>query len=251
MCNKRRKSKHIHIRFFAELNDLLPSSKRGKPIQIEIGDHPTVKDVIERCGIPHTEVDLITIRGESMDFSYTVQDGDRINVYPVFETIDITPLLRLRPEPLGHPQFVLDVHLGTLARYLRLIGFDAVFRIDADDAELARISDTEHRILLTRDRGLLKRNQVTRGYCIRHDDPREQIREVIYRFDLRSRARPFSRCLECNGKLHPVRKDSVRNLVPPKVYEYQRSFSKCESCKRIFWPGTHYRYLQKFLEDWL
>ena len=242
---------NVNIRFYAELNDFLPESKRGKPMRIHIRGRATVKDVIERCGIPHTEVDLITVDGTTRDFSYIVKSHDRINVYPMFETIDITPLLRVRPEPLRDSKFILDVHLGTLARYLRLLGYDTAFQTDMDDEELALISAREHRILLTRDRGLLKRNTVTHGYCIRHDDPLEQIREVIQRFDLKSRAKPFTRCLECNGKLHPVDKESVRNLIPPKVYEYQQTFARCDSCEKIFWPGTHYLRLRKHVEEWL
>src|SRR5262249_31383318 len=151
------------FRFYAELNDFLPPGRRGVTFTYSFEGSPSIKDLIEALGVPHTEVDLILVNGESVDFAYRVREGDRISVYPVFESLDITPLLRVRPRPLRETRFVLDTHLGRLAAYLRLLGFDTLYRNDAGDDELARISSGEGRILLTRDRGLLKRSQVTHG----------------------------------------------------------------------------------------
>lgn len=153
----------VTIRCYAELNDFLPRQRRYRSFTHPWPGRTSIKDLIESLGIPHTEIDLILVNGKSVDFSYLVQPGDRISVYPVFESIDITPLVRVRPRPLREPRFVLDTHLGKLASYLRLLGFDTVYQNDADDATLARISATEHRILLTQDRGLLKRRLVTHG----------------------------------------------------------------------------------------
>ncbi|MCL4402662.1 MAG: Mut7-C ubiquitin/RNAse domain-containing protein, partial [Acidobacteria bacterium] len=136
------------FRFYAELNDFLAPERRARPFDREFIDASTVKDMIESFGIPHTEVDLILANGESVDFDYIVRDGDRISVYPMFEALDISPLLRVRPRPLRDPRFVLDIHLGRLAGYLRMMGFDTLYRNDYTDAELARISRDEHRILL-------------------------------------------------------------------------------------------------------
>lgn len=172
--------------------------------------------MIESLGVPHTEVDLILVDGEPVDFSYIVQNGDRISVYPVFEAVDITPLVRLRAHPLRVVRFVLDNHLGKLATYLRLLGFDALYRNDYNDEVLARLSVEERRILLTRDRGLLKRGGITHGYCVRGTDPEQQLLEVIRRFDLGSATRPFNRCLLCNSLLEPVSKEAVSHRLPPK-----------------------------------
>jgi hypothetical protein len=210
-----------------------------------------VKDLIEAIGVPHTEVDLILANGQSVGFDYAVRDGDRISVYPVFESLDITPILRVRPEPLRRTRFVLDTHLGRLAAYLRLVGFDALYRNDFSDEELADISRDERRILLTRDRGLLKRSRVTHGYCVRATDPRQQLGEICRRFDLHGAARPFTRCLRCNGLLHAVPKADVEYLLPPGTAERYEEYAQCESCGQVYWPGSHHRRMRHLVDDTL
>jgi len=198
----------VYFRFYAELNDFLPLERRMLGFVHTFEKNPSVKDTIEALGVPHTEVDLILVNGESVDFAYLLRDGDRISVYPVFEAIDITPLLRVRPQPLREIRFVLDVHLGKLANYLRLFGFDTLYQNDYEDAQLAQISRSEKRILLTRDMGLLKRNLVTHGYFLRETNPKFQLREIIRRFDLFRLITPFRRCISCNGLVHLVDKIS-------------------------------------------
>ena len=240
------------FRFYAELNYFLsPALRSGTGFEHEFSGHVSIKDMIESIGVPHTEVDLLLVNGTSVDFQYLVRDGDSISVNPVFEALDIRPLLRLRPEPLRVPRFVLDAHLGRLAAYLRLLGLDAVYRNDFSDAELAGISAAEQRILLTRDRGLLKRSAVTRGYCVRSSAPREQAREVVERFDLRASNAPFRRCLSCNGLLQPVEKQSVGNQLPPGTRNRFDEFYRCRDCGKIYWPGSHYARLQALVEEFL
>jgi uncharacterized protein with PIN domain/sulfur carrier protein ThiS len=205
----------VYFRFYAELNDFLPKSKRQVTFAFPLQNRTSVKDLIESLGVPHTEVDLILVNGESVDFSYIVQPNDRVSVYPVFESIDVTPLVRVRPQPLREPRFVLDTHLGRLAAYLRMFGFDTLYRNDYLDEELARLSSTEHRILLTRDPGLLKRSIVTHGYAVRASNPKRQLGEVLQRFDLFGAVSPFARCLRCNGLLHPVSKEEISNRLLP------------------------------------
>jgi hypothetical protein len=236
------------VRFYAELNDFLLPGRRMRPFAYGFEGNPSVKDLIEALGVPHTEVDLILIDGESVDFSYQVQDGSRISVYPVFESIDISPLVRVRPHPLRETRFVLDTHLGRLADYLRMLGFDTLYRNDYGDTELAQISSTEGRILLTRDRGLLKRSQVTHGYCIRDTNPRRQVVEVVRRFDLSRSILPFVRCLRCNGLLQPVRKEVIRDRLAPKTRQYYDEFHLCPACDRIYWKGSHYDQMRRFIE---
>jgi uncharacterized protein with PIN domain len=220
------------FRFYAELNDFLPPERRFVPFDYDFLDVATVKDRVESFGVPHTEIDLILANGEPVDFNYRVQDGDRISVYPVFEAFDIAPVNRLRPEPLRDPRFVLDVHLGRLARYMRMLGFDAAWQAGATDPELARISKEEHRILLTRDVGLLKRGAVTHGYWVRETAPRLQIAEVVSRFDLVRRAAPFTRCMHCNLPL-----SRVTGLL-----------HRCAACGRVFWQGSHYDRMQRLID---
>ena len=235
------------FRFYAELNDFLPPARRQTAFPHAFQGRASIKDMIESLGVPHTEVDLILINGRSVDFQHPVRDGDTISVYPVFESLDIQPILHLRPEPLRHPTFILDIHLGRLAAYLRLLGFDALYRNDFSDESLARLASQQRRIVLTRDRGLLKRTIITRGYCVRSDSPRRQIREVVDRFDLSRSAAPFRRCLACNGLLRPVEKQAVLDRLPPGTRERFDEFYQCSDCGRVFWPGSHYARLQNIL----
>ncbi len=237
------------FRFYAELNDFLPAERRQRifPCSFELSG--SVKDMIESLGVPHTEVDLILANGRSVDFAYLVRDGDHISVYPVFESIDISPVLRVRPEPLREPAFVLDVHLGQLAVYLRMLGFDTLYRNDYADEELARTSSQEGRILLTRDRGLLKRTIVTHGYCLRTTDPRQQVIEVLRRFDLWNAVAPFRRCLHCNTPLQSVDKAEISHRLDAQTKEYYDHFRLCPTCDRIYWRGSHFKRMEAFVES--
>ena len=191
----------------------------SQTVQRSFNGRPSIKDLIEATGVLHTKIDLLLVNGESVDFGYRVRDGDRISVYPVFESVDIGAITRVRPEPLRDLQFVLDVHLGRLAAYLRLAGFDAVYRNDHDDAELANIA-SDGRVLLTRDQGLLKRRAVTRGYWLRTTSPRAQLAEVLRRFDLSKAVRPFSRCLRCNALVRRVPKADLIEELPPRTRQF-------------------------------
>jgi len=239
--------KHARVRFYGDLNDFLPPEKRGVAVDYFFEVSGSVKDMIETLGVPHTEVDLILVNSESVDFSWLVKDANLVSVYPLFSTIDITPIMRVRPQPLRHIRFVLDIHLGRLATYLRLLGFDSLYRNDFRDEELARISCIEDRILLTRDRGLLKRARITYGYCVRESDIRRQVLEVLRRFDLFSSIAPFRRCLRCNELLQPVSKESIRHKLPPRVERDYNEFHICPVCGRIYWKGTHYERMHTFI----
>ncbi|HSW52088.1 MAG TPA: Mut7-C RNAse domain-containing protein, partial [Sulfuricaulis sp.] len=153
----------VQLRFYEELNDFLPPERRKVSFTHELTRRTSIKDLIESFGVPHTEVEVILVNGRSVDFSHIVQPGDRISVYPMFESLDISPLLRLRDKPLREPRFVIDANLGQLARYLRLLGFDVLYRNSFTDREVARIAGEEGRIVLTRDRALLQHKIITHG----------------------------------------------------------------------------------------
>ncbi len=232
------------FRFYEELNDFLPPAASKREITFEFRVAPSVKDAIESLGVPHVEVDLIVVNGLSVGFDHRVDDGDRIAVYPVFESLDISPIVRLRPEPLRRTAFVADVHLRKLARLLRLLGFDALHSNDLDDAEIVEIARSDRRIILTRDRQLLKHGAVTHGYWVRSTEPVEQAREVVRRFDLSGRIEPFTRCLACNGILEPVEKEAVFERIPPKTAAWLDEYYQCASCGKLYWPGTHAKRLR-------
>ncbi|HVM34712.1 MAG TPA: Mut7-C RNAse domain-containing protein [Actinomycetota bacterium] len=226
MTEPRTKSgdKKASVRFYAELNDFLSGGRRFTDIEHRFYVPGSVKDVIESLGVPHTEVDLIIANGESVDFSYPVNDGDRISVYPVFESVDISPVIRLRPRPLRIARFVADANLGALARYLRLMGFDVLYDAGCRDPELVEVSLAERRCILTRDVGVLKRAAVTHGYFVRAVHPKMQAAEVVARFDLTGDVKPFTRCANCNGLLVSTGSGGTR----------------CADCGQLYWKGSHH-----------
>ena len=239
------------FQFHADLEELLPKNKRDAIIQVKINGHETVKHLIEALGVPHTEVDVVLVNGVSVTFEYRLKGGDQVQVYPPGAKVDVVPVIHLRSEGKGEMRFVLDGHLGRLAAYLRLMGFDALYRNDYDDEELASISYTEDRLLLTRDRGLLKRAVVNRGYWVREIEPQKQLVEMFDRFNLASQARPFTRCAKCNGLLKPVKKEEVCDQLEPKTKAYYHDFRKCEQCDQVYWKGSHFRKLEKLIHGLL
>ena len=204
--------------------------------------------MIESLGIPHTEIDLILVNGNSVDFSYLVNDGDDISGYPMFESLDITNLQHLRAKPLRKPKFILDVHLGTLAKYMRMLGFDTLYKNDYIDEEIVKISLKEKRAILSKDRGILKRSEVTHGYWIRSTKTDTQIIEVIKRFDLKEQIKELSRCLLCNSLLKKISKEKIIDRLPRKVKEFQNEFYYCKNCDKIFWKGSHYAKMLAVIE---
>ena len=235
----------ITVRFYEELNDFLPEEKRKVSISYNFSQTSSVKDIIESLGVPHTEIDLILVNSESVDFSYKVKDQDYISVYPVFEALDITPVTHLHARPLRDTKFVLDVHLGRLAAYLRMLGFDTLYRNNYHDDELAMISVNEQRILLTCDRKLLMRKIITHGYYVRSRQPGEQLQEVVRYFDLSSSQKPFTRCISCNSKIKSVAKSAIQQHLPPRTSMLHDEFWQCTNCNKIYWKGSHY---QRMLE---
>lgn len=239
----------ITLRFYEELNNFLPRSRRKRSYRVACTEPRSVKDLIESQGVPHTEVDLILINGMSATFDDPVRDGDRVAVYPMFERLDITSASRLGRPPLRDIRFVADVHVGKLARRLRLLGFDCLYDPGLDDAQLALVSAREKRILLSRDVGLLKRAMVTHGIYLHSDDPAEQMTDVIRRLDLRAAIDPMSRCLRCNGRLEHVRKADVAASVPEKTLRHIDQYLRCTGCGKAYWKGTHWERLKSIIDQ--
>ncbi len=241
----------VQVRFYEELGEFLPPAlrKRSFPAAFHAGD--TVKALVEALGVPHTEVDLVLVNGESVPFSHRLRHGERISVYPTFESFDIGPVTRVRPQPLRDPRFVLDVHLGRLAKLLRMLGFDSLYTNHWDDSSLSDIAARERRTVLTRDRGLLMRRSVTHGYLVRSHKPVEQLAEVLRRFDLRGAARPFTRCLRCNTPLEPVPRERAVPRLPEHVARAYRSFKQCPDCGRLYWRGSHWEAMRRLLDTLL
>ncbi len=224
------------LRFF------LDQALRGGPFDFTFPGKRSLKDLVESLGIPHVEIGGATVNGSPAQLSHIVAHGDVIALAPCAP-------VSLRPE---EARFVLDVHLRKLARRLRLLGFDANHREGRDDETLAATSASEGRILLTRDRGLLKRRMVTRAMCVRSTNSDAQLAQVIARFSLGPIIAPFRRCIECNGPIAPVecgpaRMDALRESVPPGVLSWCDEYFECSACRKVYWKGSHYEKLLRIV----
>jgi uncharacterized protein with PIN domain len=229
------------LRFYEELNDFLPHALRKRDIPLCFEPPAPVRHLVETVGVPHTEIELVLRNGESVDLEARVGDGDRLAVYPVFESFDVAPLVRLRAAPLRELRFAADAHLGRLARDLRLLGFDTVFANDVGDDALARCAASEQRILLTRDRQLLMRREVTRGCYLRAARPEEQLAYLVRRLQLCGLIRPFTRCTTCNTPVEAVPAAAVESQLPPSVRRLHECYWRCAGCGRVYWQGSHWR----------
>jgi len=238
----------VELRFYEELNDFLPEERRKRAFAVEVDRARSVKDAIESAGVPHTEVDLVIVDGRSVDFAHLLRGGERVAVYPMFEALDIAPLVRLRPRPMRDPRFVADTHLGKLARHLRMAGFDTLYGTDWDDDRIVATSLGERRTILTRDRGMLRRREVERGYCVRAVESEAQLGEVVAALQLEGLIAPFTRCRECNTPLEDVPREAVLDRLPPRVRELYDRFKRCPTCRRVYWEGSHFRRMEGVLE---
>lgn len=236
--------RRAEFRFYAELADFLRGGPTTVPHLFELP--ASVKDMVEAIGVPHPEVDLVVVNGRPVDWSYLVQDGDRIAVYPRFRSLDVHATSLVHEPPPVVLRFVLDTHLGRLARYLRLLGCDSLHRNDFSDRQLAEIAESEQRVVLTRDIGLLKRSTVRYGYFVRSIEPVQQAREVVARFDVH--IVPFTRCMACNGLLERAEEDDLQGRLPERIGLLHDEFWTCRGCRRTYWRGSHYPKLEAIVE---
>jgi len=236
------------FRFYEELNDFLARERRGREFSCRCARAATAKHMIEALGVPHTEVELVFVNGESVGFERALRDGDRVAVYPKFEAFDVMPLVRVRERALRETRFVADAHLGGLAHLLRMTGFDTLYDNNFRDEEIEHIAAVQGRIVLTRDRDLLKRRGVTHGCYVRALRSEPQLREVFDRLDLAGSAQPFTRCMSCNALLRPIAKAQVAPRLPPGVGERYECFAACDGCARVFWEGLHWRRMRELVD---
>ncbi len=234
----------VDIRFYDGLNDFLPLEHRKKSFKYKFFGKPTVKDLIESLGVPHTEVDYILLNGEPVDFNAHVRDGDQLSVYPLFKSIEIE---HLSPKPPLMIRFITDVHLGKLARYLRMLGFDTLYDSELDDEMIIALGVEQERIILTRDLGILKNGRVLHGYFIRSSNPKLQLREIVRRYGLKDKIKPFSLCMECNESLQVVEKELIATKLLPETAAVFNEFFQCPKCQKIYWEGSHHEKMSQFI----
>lgn len=228
-----------YFEFIGRLNDFLQRDQRNQVVALEFRGRQSLKHLAESLGVPHPEIGRVQVNAQEGTLEQITQDGDRVRVHPMPNGL-----------PVGvEPRFILDGHLGRLAAYLRMLGFDCLYENNYADEELADLTGKEGRFLLSRDRRLLMRNVVTHGYCLRSLDPTEQLREVLRRFDLAKRIVPFHRCLRCNHPLEPVEKEAVLERLEPLTKKYFEEFQICPACQQIYWKGSHYEKMQRLIEQ--
>jgi len=237
------------FRFYEELNDFLPKHRRKTTFEAGFKGKRSIKDMIESLGVPHTEIDLILVNGKSVDFNYIIQDGDRISVYPVFESLNITNVTLLRKVPLRGHKYIADVNLGNIVKYMRVLGFDLYYDPLLSTRKIIEISKRENRIILTKSKKLLKFKDVTHGIFIRPGTAKEQIRRIIEYLDIKDNIKPFSRCLRCNTLLKSVAKEKILDRIPPKTKKFCDEYVQCQSCDKIYWKGTHFINMEKIVRQ--
>ncbi len=246
-----------YFHFYGYLNDFLASEQRDSWLQVTFSEHQSVKHLVETMHIPHTEIGLVVVNKLATSSSKLLHDGDWVSIYPpgydlqggIFSTENDLEQQGLKEYKELKTFFILDNHLGKLAVYLRMLGFDSWYRNDYQDQELACLTEQTGRILLTRDRGLLMRKQVRHGYCIRSLDPKMQLSEVLVRFDLLDEIHPFIRCLRCNYPLEPVPKAEVEHRLLPLTRKYYQEFFICRNCDQIYWQGSHFDRMADFIDQ--
>lgn len=216
-------------------------------IERQLSEKSSVKDIIEACGVPHTEVDLILVEGKAAGFERVLAQDTVVDIYGVdLDSITLFPENRL--QVLHIRQFVADGHLGKLVRDLRLLGIDVSYARDAEDRQLLKIAVDQRRALLTRDRRLLMHGVLRHGYYLHSQDSLEQTLEVLRRFDLKPALAPFSRCLRCNAAVEPTEKKKVLSQLEPLTKIYYEQFRRCRGCRQIYWSGSHIEKLQRRIE---
>jgi hypothetical protein len=215
-------------------------------LERELRERTSVKDVIESCGVPHPEVDVILVNGQSVGFDHTLANDADVEVFPVRNRGTIFTETHLQRSQTT--TFVADGHLGTLARNLRLLGFDIAYEQNANDRQLLDLMTRENRALLTRDRRLLMHAIVQHGYCPRSQNAEEQTFEVVRRFKLSELMAPFTRCLRCNARLQRVAKADIIEQLEPLTKIYYERFRRCHGCGQVYWAGSHFGKLKKRIE---
>jgi len=237
----------VRLNLHGDLEFFVRPEARGQSIQRGLNEKTSVKDVIESCGVPHPEVDLILVDGQPVDFQYGIASAANVELYPLKTPFTLFNDKRL--QIIHYTRFVVDGHLGTLTRDLRLLGFDVAYDPQAEDAQLLAIMESENRALLTCDRRLLMHAVVKTGYCPRSQKPDEQTVEVIRRFDLLGAIAPYTRCIRCNAPLLKVSKTEIVERLEPLTKIYYEQFQRCTGCGQIYWAGSHFSKLQKRLEQ--
>lgn len=218
------------IRPAPELWLFLRPRRRCAQFAVPFDGTSSLGHVVQSLGVPLTEVGGLTVDGIGAAPPDPLRPGAVIELEPPS-----------RPQAPPGAGFLLDVHLGSLARRLRLLGVDTAYRNDAADTDLVERAGQERRMLLTQDRGLLMRRALWAGAHVRGQGVDAQLADVLDRFA--PALAPWTRCAACNGELGAVPKDQVVDQLKPGTRRRYEQFARCRSCRRVYWHGAHGRRL--------
>jgi uncharacterized protein with PIN domain/sulfur carrier protein ThiS len=239
---------HVSVRCYAELNDFLSPEQRFVTFPLVLPQGISVEALLEEIGITPQVIDLVLVNGNSVGMLHKLAKNDRVTLYPVFESFDIASITKLQNSPLRRPRFILDVHLGKLAHYLRMFGFDTLYQNDYTNYMLCTLSVKEHRILLSKNHTLVKNESITHAHLVKNENSRAQLVEVFELLDLYSLSTPFTRCIDCNSMLQQIDKHSILSRIPQSVIDWCDDYLLCPGCNRIYWKGSHYQHMNKFVQ---
>lgn len=241
--------KQAFFRIYEELNNYLPAEQQKVWFQVSFAEGATIKDLMQMLGIPAEEIDLVLVDQQSCPLGYLLKGNERISVFPIFERLNIAPVGQLHSKPLRNPRFCCDVHLGKLAKYLRMLGFDTVYTPFSTAEDLQAQSIREKRILLSRSLRLIHHPAITHAYWVRSSDPDEQIKDLLKKLDLYETASPLTRCLRCNQPLETIEKKDISHQLEPNTKRFYQTFFICPHCTQLYWQGSHFEHMMAFVKQ--
>ena len=241
--------KGVRFIIHGKLKTFLSKRFRKKPIDLAWEEHRTLKDWIESLRIPHIEVGRITVNSKKSALNNRLQDKDIVEVFEIDGPYDPRKVSQQHEILLPHIKFIADVHLGKLVRYLRILGLDCHYQEPWDDNKLAEKADKENRIMLSRDVGLLQRKCISHGKFLYSDDPIEQAKEILNRYEIYDLCKPMSRCVSCNSLMKTVAKQNIEHLIEPGTKQSYEQFFQCQSCSKVYWHGAHVKNILKTLKE--
>ncbi len=239
----------LHLNFANSLRGMLCTCKDTGIITYPLTRRASIKDIIESLGVPHTEIGKISLAGNELGFDYIPENTTSIEIEPISDKTPVTSPTRLRPVSFDEHKFLIDDNVLKLGRNLRMIGFDSVNVINGEPGLIIEQAAKERRIVLSRNRDLLKMKAIYHGQLLRSENHIEQTAEVVRRYDLYSQIRPFSRCLSCNGTLRVVDKNAILHLLEPLTKKYYSTFKQCEDCKKVYWKGSHHEKMMRLISS--
>lgn len=238
----------VYLKFHNDFQMLLPKIQTGKVVKYALKRRASLKDIIESLGVPHTEVAQILLKNSELGFDFIPVGGEEIKIQPFSDEMSVFSSTLLRPQPIFTLKFMVDINVQKIARNLRIIGLDTTMVPDMRLVEIGKVATSQQRILITRNRELLKCNTVLHGHLLRSENHVIQLEEVVKRYRLKPHIKPFTRCITCNGDLKSISKQAIYDRLEPLTRKYFNSFKMCSDCGKIYWQGSHHDHMRQLVD---